>query len=48
MWENNYLEMACNMRPFWRLWKRYIWVQVKFDTQRSGVSVSQMHGVSGS
>jgi hypothetical protein len=38
MLENNYLKMACNMKPFWGQWKRKTWVQVKLDRQRSGDS----------
>ena len=38
MLENNYLKMAYNMKPFCRQWKRYTWVQVKFERQRSGDS----------
>ena len=38
MLKNNYLKMAYNMKPLCRQWKRYTWVQVKFDRQRSGDS----------
>ena len=38
MLENNYLKMACNMKPFLYHWKRYTWVQVKFEREEPGVS----------